>query len=493
MCACAQGKEIEALKYKIKSLYEQRKSTQDLPPVTLKYRTRSSYTTRAKTYKNCSHGVDCGYLNRVLNVDVKRKIALVEARVTMEQLVQETLRFGLTPMIVPEIKDITVGGAILGMAAESGSHRYGCFNDICNAYELITAEGNLIRASPVESEDLYYAVPGSYGSFGVLTSAEIQLVPAKKGIHLRYHVFSTPQEAVKKLLNLSKDSESADFLDGIILKKDLAVVIEGNLIAEIPKNLPQFSAESATTPYYYQHVQQVAENHSTGYEEWMSHYDYFFRYDPGAFWVGPYLFHFPLLLSLLFEGVLKWRTRNEGLSESEVKRFYGVPNPNFVSRVFLKSLTSCKTMCKLLHRAENWVRKRFVIQDFCIPDSNAFAFLESVSNDPAIYPMWLLPIKSTSKPQIFAPHKTDDTSKNDFFLNFGIYGLPAYSGAVPNITRKLEGRTKKLGGRKVLYSHSYYTPEEFWGIYPRAAYETLRAKTAAKGFWVDITDKVLSQ
>lgn len=493
MTAYSQAKDIESLQQQIRSLYEQRKSSANKPPVTLEYRTHSSYTTRSKVYKENAQKVDCGHLNRVLDIDPHKKIAIVEPRVTMEELVKATLPFGLTPAVIPEIKDITVGGAISGMAGESASHRWGCFNDICNAFEFITAEGNLVRATPTENEEFYYAIPGSYGSLGFLTSAEIQLIPAKKKVRLRYHVFSSPQKAIERLLSLSNQSVPPDFIDGIILNKNLAVAIEGFLVEDELPHLPQFSAESASNPYYYQHVHKIAVDHPMGiYEECMSHHDYFFRYDPGAFWVGPYLFHFPLLSRLIFQGILKWFPFQDALDEAEVRRFHEVPYPSALLRTPLKSFTSCKMMCRMLHRAEEWVKNRFIIQDFCIPESKAYQFLEVVLQDPGVFPMWLLPIKSTSKPQIFAPHIIENGGTDKHFINFGVYGLPAYSVPIPQITRKLERFTRQLGGRKVLYSHSYYSAEEFWGIYPQDAYDALRSKTAANGFWVDITDKVLS-
>lgn len=494
MLRYSHDEEIENLQRRIKFLYARRKSRQNLPPVTLEYQTRSSYTTRAKVYKKSGDKIDCGHLNHVLNIDPIKKVAIVEPRVTMEELVKATLDFGLTPAVVPEIKDITVGGALLGVGAESGSHRYGCFNDICNAYEFISAEGRLIRATPTENAELYYALPGSYGSLGILTSIEIQLIPSANEVHLRYHIFSNPEHAIEHLLKLSKYGQSIDFLDGIILRNDLAVVIEGCLAEEAEEPLPKFSAEPLTQPYYYQHVFQIATDHPTEiYQERMSLCDYFFRYDPGSFWVGPYLYHFRLLGSLLFQGVLHWLPKKEGLTTTELQRYAGLQNPGALPRMMLKPFTSCKMLCKLLHRAEEWVSNRFVIQDFCIPESNASKFLEKVIHDPAIFPMWLLPIKGTSQPQIFAPHKIQSGSKEHYFINFGLYGLPTVECPVSLITGNLERLTSRLGGRKVLYSQSYYTEEEFWEIYPRAVYEELREKSFAKGFWVDIADKVLSK
>ena len=44
-----------------------------------------------------------------------------QAKVTMEQLVQSTLPHGVIPAVVPELKAITVAGAIVGAALESSS------------------------------------------------------------------------------------------------------------------------------------------------------------------------------------------------------------------------------------------------------------------------------------------------------------------------------------------------------------------------------------
>ena len=116
--------------------------------------------------------------------------------------------------------------------------------------------------------------------------------------------------------------------------------------------------------------------------------------------------------------------------------------------------------------------------------------------------MWLLPIKGTRSSQIFAPHLLEDventknrqTSKErkSHFMNFGLYGMPNQASQVEQVTRKLEQMTRALGGRKVLYSHSYYTRDEFWEIYSHDSYKALREKVGAEGCWHDIADKVLS-
>lgn len=485
--------DIKRLQGEIKRLNDARISLINLPPVVLNYHSGSSYIVHSKSYKRGCHTLDCGYLDRVLSVDPKKQTVLLEPRVTMSSLVQATLPYGLAPPIVPELKRITVGGAIMGMAGESGSHRWGCFNDICASFQMIAADGSLIQASPNENPELYYGVPGSYGSLGPLVSVEIKLVPVKKNVRLRYRIFSSSKDALEELLNQSKATDAPDFLDGIIFEKDFAVVIEGYLVKDdVLPSLPKFSTAPVASRFYWQHVREIALKGPGKYEEIMDIYDYFFRYDLGAYWIGSYFYHLPLLKRLLFQGILQWtKNHQKSFDDQEIRRFHPL-NPGAGYRALFRPLMSSKILNKLLHKSEDWVQNRFMIQDFCIPENTSLEFLEGILKDPAVFPIWLLPIKGTCAPQIFAPHLLSKGMKNGYFINFGIYGVPSYEEPLSSITRRLEKKTHELDGRKVLYSRSYYTQEEFWKIYSRSAYEALRKKTAANGFWHNIVDKVLS-
>jgi hypothetical protein len=488
--------EVEQLQEQIKNLYAQKRFQKNSAPLTLKYPSKGSYTIRTKTYKNGCYTLDCGALNRIIEIDQKREVAIVEPRVTMGALLQATLPYGLIVPVIPELKDITVGGAIMGMAAESASHDWGTFNDACVAFELISGDGTLLRVSPSLNPEIFYGIPGSYGSLGVLVKAEIKLIPAKDYVHLRYHLFSHPFEALQTLTILSQAFEKPDYLDGIIFSKDLAVVIEGNRVAKenISPKIPLFSLDSTHSLMYYQHVKKIAgDNSAAPYEELMTHRDYFFRYDLGAFWMGAYLFHLPLLARLIIQGILHLsKSQREGLNAEEVKKFHALPNPSTALRMLASPFIRGKKLCNILHKAEKWVQNRFVIQDFCIPEKNSSYFLRDVLEDPTIFPIWLLPIKGTNHPQIFAPHLLTGGEKENLFINFGLYGIPPYASPIERITRKLEQKTQAYHGRKTLYSRSYYTPKEFWNIYSYGAYDALRDKMHAKGMWHEITDKVLS-
>lgn len=493
--------EIKYLQEQIKQFYHKKLINEQLPPISLHYRSGHSNTTRSKTYKKSCYSLHCGALDHVVQIDAQKQIAIVEPRVTMDQLVKATLPYGLMPAIVPEFKGITVGGAILGGAAESSSHQWGAFNDACHAFEILRGDGTLIRASASENQDLYYGLPGSYGAFGFLTSAEIQLVPAKNSVHLHYHIFTNPMDALHKLQKMMRSANPPQFLDGIIFGQRLAVVIEGCFIDRAQHCTSPLSSKKFSQEWYYQHVRGICQaSPSKGFEESMPLYDYLFRYDRGGFWMGAYLSSVRFLAKFFEEGVFKLKKPvHDGFTCSELQRFLRICDPKILWRMLLYPIATSQNLFKLLHKAEGWIQNRLIIQDFCIPEINADRFLEGVLANPGVFPIWLCPIKGTCHPQLFAPHFFP--VKEAYIINFGIYGLPALSSipdkqaycSIEQITRRLEQMTAEFQGRKVLYSRSYYSQDEFWNIYPKQAYKDLRKKTYAEGVWQDITEKILSQ
>jgi Delta24-sterol reductase len=481
--------EVAQLQEQIKRFYLQKNTLKT--PLALKYHSRSSYTTRTKDYKSGCPTLNCGALNRILAIDPIKQTAVVGPRVTMEALLHAALSYGLIPPILPELREMTVGGAIMGIAGESGSHKWGTFNDICLSFEILCGNGALLKVSPTEHPNIFYGIPGSYGSLGTLVSAEIKLIPAKEVVRLRYHIFSDPRQAVEALAGLARSSEPADFLDGMVFAKDHAAIIEGRLdFKDNIAGMPQFSTKPFHAEMYYQHVKGIG---TSSYEEWMTHDDYFFRYYHGAFWIGGYVSHLPLLVQLIKQGYFADDVSRECFTKSEIERFHGVIEPNIFFRTLIRPFMSSDYLCKKLHKAERWVQNRFIIQDFCIPEKNAHNFLDEILNDPGVFPIWLLPIKRTKNPQIFAPHCLSEHEQETHLINFGLYGIPSYSAPIKQITKRLEQKTKTCGGRKVLYSRSYYNPKEFWDIYSHEDYEALRDKTHAKGIWHEITHKVLSE
>src|SRR6195256_720641 len=111
-----------------------------------------------------------------IHVDPKNRTVRAQGGVTWAELNRETQLHGLavTGGVVSStgIAGLTLGG---GLGWLMGKH--GLALDNLRSVELVTAEGKVLRASTDEEPDLFWAVRGGGGNFGVATSFEFQLHP----------------------------------------------------------------------------------------------------------------------------------------------------------------------------------------------------------------------------------------------------------------------------------------------------------------------------
>lgn len=113
---------------------------------------------------------------RSVRVDPRARVAHVEPGATLADLDHECQAFGLaTPVGI----NSTTGVAGLTLGAGFGwlSRKYGMTIDNLLAADVVTADGRLLRAAPEENADLFWAIRGGSGNFGVVTRFEFKLHP----------------------------------------------------------------------------------------------------------------------------------------------------------------------------------------------------------------------------------------------------------------------------------------------------------------------------
>jgi FAD/FMN-containing dehydrogenase len=117
--------------------------------------------------------IDLSAMNAV-RVDEKARRATVEAGATLGDVDRETQKYGLA---IPTGINSTTGVAGLTLGGGFGwfSRKAGMTCDNLVSAEVVTAEGKLVRASAEENPDLFWALRGGGGNFGVATSFEFQL------------------------------------------------------------------------------------------------------------------------------------------------------------------------------------------------------------------------------------------------------------------------------------------------------------------------------
>ncbi len=111
---------------------------------------------------------------REIAVDAEAKTARVGAGVKWGEFHAATEEHGLAP-VGGTVSTVGVAGFTLGGGSGYLSRKYGMGVDNLLSAEVVTADGELVTASESENPDLFWALRGGGGNFGVVTSFEFQL------------------------------------------------------------------------------------------------------------------------------------------------------------------------------------------------------------------------------------------------------------------------------------------------------------------------------
>ncbi|KAF2110512.1 hypothetical protein BDV96DRAFT_651146 [Lophiotrema nucula] len=392
--------------------------------------------------------VDVSSLNRVLHVNEETKTVIVEPNVPMDLLVHETKKFGLLPPVVMEFPGITVGGGFVGTAGESSSFKYGFFDRTVNWAEVVLADGEVVKASKAKHQDLFEGLAGSFGTLGVLTLVEIQLISIKSYVELTYYPVTSIEASISKLRQETLKDEN-DYVDGILFAKTSGAIISGRLTDKCPKlsMIQRFSR--AWDPWFYLHAERIASKKASS-TEIVPIEDYLFRYDRGAFWTGRYAF-----------------------------KYFWTPF-NRITRFLLNYFMHTRVMYHALHASGH--TDRYIIQDLALPAANFVEFIRYVDFKFGLYPLWLCPLPPNTRGSMAHPRSLATTaqSKSDQYINVGVWGpYPSSEDGYVAANRDLEAKLSALGGLKWLYARCFYTEDEFWQIYDENRYRALREKYRA--------------
>jgi FAD/FMN-containing dehydrogenase len=143
-------------------------------------------------------------LMKGIHVDAKAHTARAQGGVTWAELNRETQLHGLavTGGVVSTtgIAGLTLGGGLGWLMG-----KYGLALDNLRSIEIVTAEGKVLRTSKDEHSDLFWAVRGGGGNFGVATSFEYQLYPVGPTITggLIAHPFDRARDVLKFVRDFS--------------------------------------------------------------------------------------------------------------------------------------------------------------------------------------------------------------------------------------------------------------------------------------------------
>jgi decaprenylphospho-beta-D-ribofuranose 2-oxidase len=121
--------------------------------------------------------LDMTGLDRIVAIDVERRIVVAQAGATIAQLMAGLAAHGLTLPVVPGTRHVTLAGAIASDIHGKNHHRDGGMARHVLAITLCTPAGGLTELSPESDPDLFYATLGGMGLTGVILQATIAVEP----------------------------------------------------------------------------------------------------------------------------------------------------------------------------------------------------------------------------------------------------------------------------------------------------------------------------
>lgn len=126
-------------------------------------------------------------------VDPANQSVTLDAGAQWRSVVERTTPYGLIPPVLTDFLGLSVGGTLAVGGFGSQSFRFGTQADNIEELTVVTGTGELVICSKNVHSDLFNAVLGGMGSFGVIVKVKLNLVPAPPMIRL-YKVLYTDLE-----------------------------------------------------------------------------------------------------------------------------------------------------------------------------------------------------------------------------------------------------------------------------------------------------------
>ena len=398
----------------------------DDAPVRLAKRTSNLFRPRAAS----AAGLDVSGLTGVIEVDPAARVADVQGMCTYEHLVDATLPHGLIPLVVPQLRTITLGGAVTGLGIESTSFRSGFPHESVLEMDVLTGAGEVVTTLP--GEDLFDAFPNSYGSLGYATRLRIRLEEVPGHVTLQHLRFDDPGMLAKTVAEVVETGGYAgsrvDALDGVGFAPD-----------ELYLTLARWdrSAETGHSDYtgnaiYYRSLQERETDRLTTY-------DYLWRWDTDWFWCSrAFGVQHPVVRRLWPR---RWRRSDVYHRLVRLDRRFGIADR--------------------LDRRAGRPQREAVIQDVEVPVERLPEFLAWFDERVGMRPVWLCPVvaKRAWPSYPLEPGVT--------FVNIGFWGTVHVGPEAVDapLNRAIEDKMLELGGHKSLYSEAFYDRDTFDRLY----------------------------
>ena len=374
-------------------------------------------------------GLDVSGLGGVIEVDPVARTAEVQGMCTYEHLVEATLPHGLIPQVVPQLRTITLGGAVTGLGIEATSFRNGFPHESVLEMDVFTGAGEVVTVRP--GDVLFDAFPNSYGSLGYATRLRIALEQVPPYVGLRHVRFDDAGLLTKTLAAVVESGEHegqrVDGIDGVAFSPDELYL---TLATWTPQ--PGRTSDYTGQQVFYRSVQERET-------DLLTMHDYLWRWDTDWFWCSrAFGAQHPLVRRLWPR---RWRRSDVYHRLVALDRRLGLAD-------------------RLDRRAGRPLRER-VIQDVEVPVDRLPEFLAWFDAEVGMRPVWLCPVRATRSWPLY-PLPPGAT-----YVNLGFWGTVHVGPDAVDapLNRAIEAEVHELDGHKSLYSEAFYDRDTFDQLY----------------------------
>ncbi len=395
-------------------------------PVRLAKRTTNLFRARAATE---APGLDVSGLDGVIEVNPATRTAEVQGMCTYEDLVDATLPHGLIPLVVPQLRTITLGGAVTGLGIESTSFRSGLPHESVLEMDVFTGAGEVVTTRP--GEELFDTFPNSYGSLGYATRLRIELeeVPSHVALrHVRFDDAGLLAKAVAEIVETREhEGQRVDGLDGVAFAPGEYYLTLARWTDEVGS-----ASDYTRQQIYYRSIQERET-------DLLSIYDYLWRWDTDWFWCSGAFGAQHKVLRRLWPR--RWRRSDVYMKMLGWDRRFGIAD-------------------RLDRRAGRPQRER-VIQDVEVPVERLPEFLDWFDEAIGMRPVWLCPLIARRD------WPTYPLQPGQTYVNAGFWGTVHVGPDAPQAPRNraIETKVHELDGHKSLYSEAFYDKATFDRLY----------------------------
>jgi FAD/FMN-containing dehydrogenase len=418
-------------------------------------------------------GLDVSGLDGVIAIDVLERTADVQGMCTYEDLVDATLPHGLIPLVVPQLRTITLGGAVTGLGIESTSFRSGLPHESVLEMDVFTGTGDVVTCRPGpsgEHSDLFAAFPNSYGSLGYATRLRIELEAVPEHVALRHVRFDDAELLAKTISEIvetrAHDGVRVDGLDGVAFEPgEYYLTLATWSDDAVPTGSTDGPSDYVGQQVYYKSIRQRET-------DLLTMHDYLWRWDTDWFWCsGAFGAQNPTIRRLWPR---RWRRSDVYHKLLGLDRRFAIAD-------------------RLDRRAGRPMRER-VIQDIEVPVDELSAFLDWFDGAVGMRPVWLCPLVATGS--------TDGTrwatyplEPGQTYVNAGFWGTVHVGPEAPHgpLNRAIEEKVHELGGHKSLYSEAFYDRETFDQLYDGANLAAVKGRYDPEDRLTSLYDKAVKR